>query len=138
MKRIPLLSLALFVCVGLFISGCGGKEDKKNPVDPNGLPAGWRASWETNLEATNPHLFWYTWHRGTPIVFYTVVYDNNNQVVADYDTSETTWSIEPAGFATITDTTGPLTQITPTSTGTFILHWSFKGTWSEPDFEVVP
>ncbi|MDR1941633.1 MAG: hypothetical protein LBQ47_04845 [Endomicrobium sp.] len=138
MKKIVML-LLVFVGAGLLFVGCG--DDKEtNWTGGSGLPAGWRATWETNLESTNPHLFWYTWHVGTTITFHTAVYDENNQEVTDYDTSSTTWIITPADAATITSNVGSSVQITPTKEGTFYLKWTFKGVSIEgdgQDFTVV-
>ena len=133
MKKVWMF-VCLFVCLFVY-SGCGD-DGPKNVTGGSGLPSGWRATWETSLKPTNPQLFWYTWHVGVEILFYTEIIDKNNQVVSSYDTSATTWEIVE-GSATISHNSGPSTYIKPTSTGTFKLRWEFKGTHTIQPFTVV-
>jgi hypothetical protein len=110
--------------------GCESGESKH--TGGTGLPTGWRADFESNIVG-DPNLWSYTWHVGTTITFRTVIYDENNQEVTDYDTSSTTWIITPADAAIITSNVGSSVQITPTKSGHFYLKWEFKGTYLEGD-----
>ncbi|MDR1941635.1 MAG: hypothetical protein LBQ47_04855 [Endomicrobium sp.] len=128
MKKIAML-LLVFVGAGLLFAGCGDDGERNRISSGNDLPIGWTASWEANTNSMYTLLN--AWPVGQTVTFYTEVYDENYQLVTDYDTSSTTWIIEPADAATITSNVGSSVQITPTKTGTFVLKWAFKGTHGE-------
>jgi hypothetical protein len=126
-------AVLFFVVFGAIVfSACGGDGKKQDVTNTTGLPAGWIAKCVTDQDP----LFWYTWHVNTSVRFTTVMYDENDQIVSDYDTSATIWSMEPSSF--ISDMTGPSTLVTPTSTGTYVLHWEFKNSVMDRNITVVP
>ncbi|MDR1941634.1 MAG: hypothetical protein LBQ47_04850 [Endomicrobium sp.] len=127
MKKIVML--LVFVGAGLLFVGCGDDGEKRNVTGGNGLPNGWRATRGNN--APDMYTLINAWPVGQTVTFYTEVYDENNQLVSDYDTSSSTWVIEPADAATITSNVGSSVQITPIKTGTFYIKWTFKGTYNE-------
>ena len=109
------------VLLGVGAVGCN-KDDKKNPIDPNALPAGWSME-----RASTPDVFFNEIHVGNSVTFYIKIYDENNQEVTTYDTSSATWAIEPANIGYLSDTTGQSTVFTAVSSGTFTIHLYFQG-----------
>ncbi|MCL2335023.1 MAG: hypothetical protein FWC57_03055, partial [Endomicrobia bacterium] len=67
------------------------------------------------------------------LTFFTMIYDTAGGTITDvtsqYDTTSTTWSIEPANMATLSDATGSTTKVTPNQAGQFTLNWRYKGTY---------
>jgi hypothetical protein len=129
-KSLLMLLLISVVAMGVFVSGCGGKD---LVTGGTGLPDGWRATIKSI-----PDMLFNDLHVNETVIFYTAIYDENNQEVSDYDTSSTTWDIEPADAGTLTDTNGTSTHFTATRQCTVTLKWRFKGTSSERPIEIKP
>jgi hypothetical protein len=131
MKKIAML-LSVFVFALVVFSGCGkDKEDKKND---NKLPTGWYSLCKTNP----PSVDFNNLHVGDSIMFYIEVYDDNNEIVTDYDTSSTIWSIEPADAGTLSDIVGSATTFTATKAGTFVRKYHFKDIIGTQNITIQP
>jgi hypothetical protein len=132
MKKSLILLVSVFVLgLGVFI-GCGkDDEDKKND---NRLPTGWWAIYKTIpafVDYNNLHV-------GDSFIAYTVVYNDKNEIVTDYDTSSTVWIVEPEDTVTLSDNVGSTTQFTAAKAGTLTLKWEFKGIVSDYDITIQP
>ena len=114
--------LVLFVGVIISLTGC---DHAPTESGGSGLPSGWDIACKSS-----PNISFYNWQVGNTVTFYIEIYDEHSAVVSssDYDTSSTTWVVEPAGIATLSDSTGTITHVTAIQDGNFQLIAKFKGT----------